>query len=188
MKRGTALQIVEKAQLFGGTLTGIVRVADLGGYPSTRASDSDESWLRDDQSVLIVALEHTITEPELDWWGARDGTEGNHHLRIICEKVIFFLAREFKIESQLLHNQPGNLGIYLKDAAALAGMGTIGANNLLITPQYGPRIRLRGVLLDADFPKTEAFPFSPCETCDRPLLASPSPGGLWFGVFQQGKV
>jgi epoxyqueuosine reductase len=49
----------------------------------------------------------------------------------------------------------------------LAGLGVMGANNLLITPQYGPRIRLRGLLLEEDLPTTQALPFSPCETCDR---------------------
>ena len=167
MQQETALQLVEKARSFGATLGGIVRVAELMGAPSARASKKDETWLRDGQSVLVLALEHPISEPELDWWGTESGTQGNHRLKIISEQLKFALAKEFKIKSQLLKYQPDSLAVYLKDAAVLAGLGVMGANNLLITPQYGPRVRLRALLLDADIPTTQALPFSPCETCDQ---------------------
>lgn len=167
MQQETALQLVEKARSCGATLAGIVRVAELRGCPSVRASELDETWLRDGQSVLVLALEHSIHAPELDWWGTQGGTQGNQSLKTISEQLKFVLAKEFKIKSQLLEYQPGNLGVYLKDAAVLAGLGVMGANNLLITPQYGPRIRLRGLLLEAEIPTTEALPFSPCESCDR---------------------
>ena len=167
MQQETALQLVEKARSFGATLAGVVSVAELKRAPSARSSEMGETWLRNGQSVLAIALEHSISKPGLDWWGTESGTQGNHRLKIISEKLKFVLAKEFKIESQLLKYQPGNLGVYLKDAAVLAGLGGMGANNLLITPQYGPRIRLRGLLLDAEVPTTEALPFSPCETCDR---------------------
>ena len=36
-------------------------------------------------------------------------------------------------------------GLYLKEAGVLAGLGVIGRNNLLITKEYGPRIRLRAI-------------------------------------------
>ena len=167
MQQETALQLVEKARSCGATLAGVVRVAELKGALSAQASHADESWLRDDQSVLVMALEHPISTPDLDWWGVRGGTQGNQSLKTICEQIKFALAKEFKIKSQLLKYQPGNLAVYLKDAAVLAGLGVMGANNLLITPQYGTRLRLRGLLLDAEIPTTEALTFSPCETCDR---------------------
>jgi epoxyqueuosine reductase len=167
MQQETALQLVEKARSFGATLAGVVRAAELKMCPSVRASEIDDGWLRDGQSVLVIALEHPISEPELDWWGTESGTPGNHRLKFISEQLKFTLAKELQIKSQLLKYQPGNLGIYLKDAAVLAGLGVMGANNLLITPQYGPRIRLRGLLLEEDIPTTQALPFSPCETCDR---------------------
>lgn len=172
MQRETTFQIVKKAQSFGASLAGIVRVSELRGSPSVRASGSDMFWLLDNQSVLVAALEHPIKEPELDWWGTEGGTEGNYRLRIICERLRSVLAREFNIKSQRLKYQPGDMGIYLKDAAVLAGLGVIGANNLLITPQHGPRVRLLGLLLDAEIPATEAMQFSPCETCGRPCLSA----------------
>jgi epoxyqueuosine reductase len=167
MQQETALQIVEKARSFGAMLAGVVRAAELRGCPSAQASEKDETWLRDDQSVLVLALEHSISQPELDWWGTESGTQGNHRLKAISERLKSVLAKEFKLKSQLLQYKPGNLSVFLKDAAVLAGLGVMGANNLLITPQYGPRVRLRGLLLEAEIPTTQALPFSPCESCDR---------------------
>jgi epoxyqueuosine reductase len=168
MQQEAVSQIVEKAQSLGATLAGIVGGADLRGGPSARAFQKDESWLRDDQSVLVLALEHPVSQPELDWWGTESGTQGNHQLKLLSERVKLVLQKEFKIKAQLLQYQPRNLSVFLKDAAVLAGLGCMGANNLLITPQYGPRIRLRGLLLNAELPTTPpALPFSPCEACDR---------------------
>jgi epoxyqueuosine reductase QueG len=38
-----------------------------------------------------------------------------------------------------------------RHAAMLAGLGTIGLNNLLLTPKYGPRVRLNSVITTAEF-------------------------------------
>jgi epoxyqueuosine reductase len=58
-------------------------------------------------------------------------------------------------------------GVFLKDAAVLSGIGIIGRNNLLLHPEWGPRIRLRSILLEGDFQTTEALEgFTPCDTCE----------------------
>ena len=58
-------------------------------------------------------------------------------------------------------------GLFLKDAAVLSGLGVIGKNNLLLHPAWGPRIRLRSILMAGDFEPTAALHgFAPCETCD----------------------
>jgi hypothetical protein len=58
-------------------------------------------------------------------------------------------------------------GLYLKDAAVLAGLGCVGRNNILVTPDWGPRIRLRAVLLDAELAPTGRIEFDPCRGCDE---------------------
>ena len=45
-----------------------------------------------------------------------------------------------------------------RHAAVLAGLGEIGLNNLLMTPEYGPRVRLASVITDA--PLVPDKPFS----------------------------
>ena len=63
-----------------------------------------------------------------------------------------------------------------KHVAQLAGLGTIGRNSLLITPEYGPRVRLACLLTEAPL---ESFSFSPpagkqvCLQCDACIQACP---------------
>jgi epoxyqueuosine reductase QueG len=44
--------------------------------------------------------------------------------------------------------------ISYKHAAQAAGLGRLGWNSLLLTPEYGPRVKLVGVLTDAALPPT----------------------------------
>jgi epoxyqueuosine reductase QueG len=57
-----------------------------------------------------------------------------------------------------------------KRAAVLAGLGTIGRHSLLITPEFGPRIRLACLVTEAVFepsPKTGEDPCVGCNACIR---------------------
>jgi len=76
-------------------------------------------------------------------------------------------------------------GIFLKDAAALAGLGTIGKNNLLITPEFGSRVRLRALMIDADVEPTGSIDFAPCETCDMPCMRSCPQGAFQSGSYDR---
>jgi epoxyqueuosine reductase len=58
-------------------------------------------------------------------------------------------------------------GIYLKDTAVLAGLGCIGRNNMLVTPELGPRVRLRGMLLEDELTVTGPVAFDPCAGCEE---------------------
>jgi epoxyqueuosine reductase QueG len=70
-----------------------------------------------------------------------------------------------------------------KGAAVLAGLGMIGQNSLLITPQYGPRVRLACLLTDAELAPAEMLAENPCDgcgdclkTCPAGALAEPADG------------
>ncbi len=54
-----------------------------------------------------------------------------------------------------------------RHAAYLAGMGTFGWNNMLLTEAYGPRIRLVSVITEADLPKGEPMGKDLCIGCGR---------------------
>jgi epoxyqueuosine reductase len=62
------------------------------------------------------------------------------------------LRDEYGLRSRPTHRVP------LKPAAALAGLGHIGRSTLLITPDWGPRVRLVGLLVDAEL--TPDVPFA----------------------------
>lgn len=162
------VQVLAAARSVGASVVGIGNVAEIRQAALERSYPVGQEWLPDGRSVLVLGLAHPANQPELDWWGTESGTAGNHQLKMICGKVKSVLSKQFNINAHILGYQPGTMGIYLKDAAVLAGLGCIGDNNLLINPQYGPRLRLRGMLLDVDLPSSGVSDFSPCGGCEHP--------------------
>lgn len=63
-----------------------------------------------------------------------------------------------------------------KQAATAAGLGWIGKSSLLITPRYGPRIRLATILTDAEFETAKPITEDECGNCTLCVDACP------FGV------
>jgi epoxyqueuosine reductase len=61
-----------------------------------------------------------------------------------------------------------------KHAAELAGLGTMGRHTLLITPEYGPRVRLAGLLTDAEIEPSPASRKDYCVNCDACIRACPA--------------
>jgi epoxyqueuosine reductase QueG len=72
--------------------------------------------------------------------------------------------------------------IDLKVAAARAGLGARGLNGLLITPGFGPRVRLGAIFTDADLSPDTPWDEYPCASCTRCWSACPThalgPDGL----------
>jgi epoxyqueuosine reductase len=72
--------------------------------------------------------------------------------------------------------------IDLKLAAETAGMGSRGLNGLLITPEFGPRIRLGAIFTDLELPADTPRDGYPCSSCTRCWSACPTralgPDGL----------
>jgi len=60
-----------------------------------------------------------------------------------------------------------------KTAATCAGLGWVGKSGLLVTPQYGPRVKLGTVLTDAPFPTAEPIMESSCGDCSLCVQACP---------------
>ncbi len=160
--------IIEKAKTFGASLAGVADAASVLAAPSYRVH-RNARISADTKSVLVIALVHPTTEPSLDWWdGEPGGSPGNRRMMSIAKSLAEWVKEEFNIKARLLPYHPEGGGIFLKDVAMLAGLGVIGANNLLITPEYGPRVRLRALSLDAQLAPTGPIDSSPCNSCDTP--------------------
>jgi len=72
------------------------------------------------------------------------------------------------------HDVVFRVPLSVKDIAVHAGLGWIGRNDLLITPQYGPRVSLVGVLLNApDLPVGTPVTESGCGECTQCVPACP---------------
>ena len=122
------------------------------------------------ETLLIIALYHPEDKPALDYFrsSSSGGSEGNLQLIRINNKVIKWLEEKKAMKSRQIPYGIDKGGIGLKDAAVLAGLGVIGKNNMLITPQYGPRVRLRALALQVKLSETGPLDFDPCSTCDMP--------------------
>ena len=66
------------------------------------------------------------------------------------------------------------LSIPLKTSAVKCGLGCQGKNTLLITPEYGPRVRLISVLTTAELEVDEPFKEDFCRNCQRCVDACPT--------------
>ncbi|MTI84833.1 MAG: epoxyqueuosine reductase [Firmicutes bacterium] len=172
--------IIEKAKYFGASLAGVASVdvlkqspsymvyPEIGTIASSNVITNEEiTWPKDAKSVIVLALHHPTDKPELDWWNGK-GTPGNSILIKINKLLSDWLETSMNIKTYKLPYHIENGGIFLKDAAVMAGLGCIGKNNLLLTPEFGPRIRLRALLLNEDIKTSGPIEFNPCIECDEP--------------------
>jgi epoxyqueuosine reductase len=151
---------------------GIAALELLKKAPAYAACDA-VAWPSNAKSVLVLALGHAPEEPWLDWWDSRAyGTPGNRQLVRISKQVKQLIKRRWGIGARPLHYHVEKGGVFLKDAAVLAGLGIIGENNLLVTPRLGPRVRLRALFLDKTLVQTGPIRFDPCRGCPRPCQAA----------------
>ena len=180
--------IVEKAREWGASLAGIARIEDLKNSPSFEVYSKKPfyseyepgsrdyhvfkgfDWHEGHKSVLVWALSHPASEPVMDWWSLKvpGFTPGNRVLRDLSRNLRTWLGEELGINALSLPYQIEYGGTFLKDSGHLAGLGVIGKNNLLITPEFGPRVRLRGIFMEAELEPTGPIDFDPCNDCPMP--------------------
>ena len=180
--------IIGKALELGASVAGIASIEDLKASKSyeiyakkpfyetySRKSPNFQKfkgveWREEHKSVLVWALVHPASEPVLDWWSmkVKGFTPGNGVMRMQSKKLQVWLGEELDINALSLPYQIEYDGTFLKDSAALAGLGVIGKHNLLVTPEFGTRVRLRGIFMEAELEPTDPSNFDPCNGCDMP--------------------
>jgi epoxyqueuosine reductase len=184
-KDDLSLQIINKSLEFGASLAGIANVTELKkspshiiaqkipGFLSTGTKQVEDKkqgeihWPDNAKSAVVIAVEHPLGEPDMDWWlmGSKGGTKGNAKLIAVFSKLADWLEKEKQIPYIKLAYHIEHGAVFMKDAAVLGGLGCIGKNNILVTPRFGSRIRLRVMLLDVDLPSTGILNFDPCPDC-----------------------
>lgn len=104
-------RIIEKAQALGASLAGIASIAPLKNSPSYEVYDKSPyyegyekvEWPVDAKSVLVLALVHDPSEPELDWWDYKPGrTPGNRQLMRIAKSLKGWMDEELSINARTL--------------------------------------------------------------------------------------
>ncbi len=143
------------------------------------------------RSVVVVAAPHSrsaiesrnIQVAQYDTIHAYDETARASHA------VAFWLERKGRravavpafIPIDMTPPKRGMRGaVDWRGAAARAGIGGYGESGLLVTKEFGPAVRLGGVVTDAEIAPGEPLPGTPCLGCRRCLEACPAgalPGG-----------
>jgi epoxyqueuosine reductase len=89
-------RIIEKAKSLGASLAGIASIAPLKSSPSYEIYDKAPyyegyekvEWPLEAKSVLVLALAHDPSEPELDYWDCKPcRTSGNRQLASVAESL-----------------------------------------------------------------------------------------------------
>ena len=178
-------RIADQSISLGASLVGVARVKTLLASPSHRLIPVGQR-IREAASVVVLALAHPEKQPGMDLWDNRKGrTPGNRQLISIARKLAKWLRRSYSTEAAPLPYNANRGGVFLKDAAVLAGLGVMGRNNLLITPQFGPRVRLGALLLKRSLPETGPLEgFAPCRDCHRPCMQACPQKAFHGGSYQ----
>lgn len=176
-----------QAKKLGADLVGFAAVKDLKAAPSftfapqmpgagdgigTRKNKlglkpGEVAWPENAKTVMVIAVYHPEDKPEMDWWFGRVDPPGNRILARVIRELCVWIPEKFGINVFHLPYHVEKGGTYLKDASVIAGLGCIGKNNILVTPEFGPRIRLRALTLDVELPSTGPQAFDPCSLCDE---------------------
>ncbi|MFQ5921361.1 MAG: hypothetical protein ACE5M4_00815 [Anaerolineales bacterium] len=197
--------IVEKAMELGASSAGIANIDDLKASKSYEIYDKSPfyeeydrespsyyeykgvEWREEHRSVLVWALVHPESEPALDWWSMKvpGFTPGNGVMRMQSKKLRIWMGEELGISALSLPYQIEFGGTFLKDSAALAGLGVIGKHNLLVTPEFGTRVRLRGIFMEAELDPTGPLDFDPCYGCHKPCHSACPRDAFRSGSFER---
>jgi epoxyqueuosine reductase QueG len=177
--------LLEKALELGASMAGSVPAERLRNCPSARAA-GPQGFQTFSGTIVVLGLYHDPDKPEMDWWEEGRGTPGDRMLRRITRELSEWLRETYGIAARDIPYQVYDGGIYLKDAAVMAGLGTIGSNNLVITPVFGPRVRFRALWIDIDMeqpirPAREP----PCDTCDHPCETQCPQNALEGGTYSR---
>ncbi|MDY6965615.1 MAG: hypothetical protein SVM80_06545 [Halobacteriota archaeon] len=133
-----------------------------------------ESFLEGAKTIIVIGLH--LNDLILDTWYQDKKSNKSFHF---ADSIIESLGCKLKdfisdsgYESKMVSYNPG---LYLKDSAALAGIGPIGKNNLLITDKFGSQVRLRALVTDAPLVVGKPIHESKyCRDCDLCIRSCPA--------------
>lgn len=187
VEREIPKQMLDKALELGASVAGYVPAEKLRNCPSALAA-GPQGFGTFSGTIVVLGLSHDPGQPELDWWEEGRGTPGDRILRRINRKLAAWLKDEYRITAHDIPYQPDDGGIYLKDAAVMAGLGIIGRNNLVINPRFGPRLRFRALWVDLEIGEPAIPPQeSPCNACDHPCENACPMDALEGGAYSRGR-
>lgn len=188
-----AEEIKAKALSLGADLVGIADGAEMNAHPPDPADPRTPAAISDHDAgrVIVVAKRLSAGVTRIPRWDERHKYYNDELTLTMLEEITLSLVLwlETKGYPALIvpptHVDPwryqGDPGKHMKPllslehAAVEAGLGTLGLNRQLLTPEFGPRVMLGGVLASvpvaADRRREDALCLGP--ECGRCLAACP---------------
>ena len=175
-------ELKEQVLEMGADLVGVTR-ADS---PLLREHGEDPERLLPEAQSLIsigVALNRTAVCSGNLLLNRYDTMCVYERINHICLETIRLLSRGGAKAISVPPYLPVNMGaeskgmkgeINHKTVAALAGLGGIGLSRLLVTPDFGPFVRLGTILTDASLGVDKPLEENPCDQCDSCRMACPA--------------
>lgn len=176
--------------------------ADLVGFADVSSlyleSGGDEVW--DDpirlaphlQSMIVLAIRLPLGVAGAGDEKAMQNASGIFAARIeaIARRLAYYIEREgamalvvpglitdYQYSNTLEFTPAGQGSRLLRAAGVAAGLGTMGLNNMLLTPEFGPRIFLGAVMTDIPLDSSKNKPVELClglEECGRCATVCPA--------------
>jgi epoxyqueuosine reductase len=175
----------------GIDLVGIADAQNLIlAYPPRPATD----LMPTAKSVIVMAVAHSlgsVYSPDIMLW-TRSKMQTSRLLDETAEKVGRMLEREGFLTLPISADKPVEIFkhdpetgkkfrqtrtvgfLSYKHAAMSCGMGEIGKNNLLLTPEFGPHQRLCAIITEAQLEPDSKQDFDLCKGCNKCVKACPA--------------
>lgn len=162
-------QLRAKSREMGFQLFGVsdIRTLEDTPYPDGRGLVRPSEVMPGAKSVMIMGM--VIWEEGMNVSVSTAGTGDfsggeNEYYNLYYEMTETRAWRFSKWISDTYHVEaiPSN-AVHLKVGAMLAGLGWIGHNTLVITPEYGPRVRWVAIVSDLDLEPDAPFARNLCE-------------------------
>jgi epoxyqueuosine reductase QueG len=200
-ERGAAVTtdlVKERARALGADLVGVAGAAILNAFPP------DPLWPQTPERIspyvksVIVLVQHIPAGA----FRCKSNVPVQYMDMLVLrkmDKVAFRLAEELESaghptfvvpaqETEWSYKRASYGRLSTRHLGVEAGLGTLGLEVNILTPEYGPRLYLTGVLteleLEADRPMTEQVCIG--ESCSRCLYSCPGDAVLHFGIDKRG--
>jgi epoxyqueuosine reductase QueG len=158
----------------------LVGVASADAFEGAPAGHRPRNLLRGARSVVVMAVHMLDGAFEL-----APSREYSVTFQVACQelnRIAYHVARYLQGQGHRALQVPAsppydiehNMGdLSHRHAGQLAGIGVFGKNSLLLSPEYGPRIRLTSVITDAALEPSAPLGVDLCEDCNICLHGCP---------------
>ena len=172
----------------------LVGITDADNLILSRPTRPARALMPTARSVIVMAVAHTLGSvyaPDIMLW-TRSKMQTSRLLDETAEKLGRLLEDAGFLTLPLSADKPAEIFKYdpetgkkfrqtrtaaflsFKHAAVSCGMGEIGKNNLLLTPEFGPHQRLCALVTEAPLEPDPRKRYDMCCGCDRCVKACPS--------------